>query len=544
MSTQITDEDQTARRAPPLGTPRRSRNRMIAVAVAGGALLLAAVAALVMVLINDSTAHVKVVKTAAVTNGYPEASSTLTPVVEADRTLSNALVELDGSKRTIRASRTATTQAQQVLTAARGALGVLTVPPTYTQLSQQATQALTQENGYLQAVSTTLDDPTGNTVASLQPLASATSSAFVPLGSVAPGGNVSIFGVDNLLKWTQGPTPKGTSRSEADHHCDRSHHHQHRSPFARARRSDPAPASPSLTFCDQNIQADPQTTTCPLAENTFVAYYNSGSTSSGWGDAVVSAYSSKTGQTYDMSCTTDQATVSCTGMAGSSPLFVTFPMQAVEIYYSRRTSERLSTNASLGAVGDGDADGDRRHVENANRWREPNGRELPPSTFDNAADRIDRELGERAGLDATQLQTLAAVQELETGHQAAAEQPGRAAGPHWSSTAPSAATSCGPGSPASGCPKARSTHAPSPTSPRATSPPRPSLRPRTLPPDQGPGRAAAPSATGANSTSRARRDLTIAFVGGCRNFGVVCRVKPGSCNIRACVTSSSPLRRR
>ncbi len=66
--------------------------------------------------------------------------------------------------------------------------------------------------------------------------------------------------------------------------------------------------------------------------------------------------------------------------------------------------------------------------EQANRWREPNSRELPPSTFDNAADRIDRELGERAGLDATQLQTLAAVQELETGHQAAAEQPGRAAG--------------------------------------------------------------------------------------------------------------------
>jgi hypothetical protein len=48
--------------------------------------------------------------------------------------------------------------------------------------------------------------------------------------------------------------------------------------------------------------------------------------------------------------------------------------------------------------------------------------------FDNAADRIDRELRQRAGLDATQLQTLAGVQELETEHQAVAEQPGRAAG--------------------------------------------------------------------------------------------------------------------
>lgn len=62
--------------------------------------------------------------------------------------------------------------------------------------------------------------------------------------------------------------------------------------------------------------------------------------------------------------------------------------------------------------------------ELANSWREPDGRDHPSSTFDNAADRIDRELGERAGLDATQLQTLAAVHELETEHQAA----GRTAG--------------------------------------------------------------------------------------------------------------------
>jgi hypothetical protein len=67
--------------------------------------------------------------------------------------------------------------------------------------------------------------------------------------------------------------------------------------------------------------------------------------------------------------------------------------------------------------------------EQANSWREPDGREHPPSTFDKAVDRIDHELGERAGLDANQLQTLAAIQELvETEHQAAAEQPGRAGG--------------------------------------------------------------------------------------------------------------------
>ena len=142
--------------------------------------------------------------------------------------------------------------------------------------------------------------------------------------------------------------------------------------------------------------------------------------------------------------------------------------------------------------------------EQANRWREPNGRELPPSTFDNAADRIDRELAERAGLDATQLQSLAAVQELETEHRAAAEQPARAAGSHRGSTAPSAASSCRPGSPPPACPTARSTHAPSPTSRRPTTRAGPSLRPRNPLPGHGRSRPAPPGATVASSVWRAR----------------------------------------
>ncbi len=59
--------------------------------------------------------------------------------------------------------------------------------------------------------------------------------------------------------------------------------------------------------------------------------------------------------------------------------------------------------------------------EQANSWRDPAGRAGPQSTFDRAAGRIDDELRDRVGLDPTQLQTLAAVQELETDHQEAAE---------------------------------------------------------------------------------------------------------------------------
>jgi hypothetical protein len=88
-----------------------------------------------------------------------------------------------------------------------------------------------------------------------------------------------------------------------------------------------------MRYCDQNIQADSQSTTCSLAENTFSAYWSSGNSTSGWGDTVVSAYSPKTGQSYDMNCSTDQTTVWCSGTAGSATLSVQFPMWAIQVYH-------------------------------------------------------------------------------------------------------------------------------------------------------------------------------------------------------------------
>jgi hypothetical protein len=183
--------------------PRGGRKRVLIIMGAVIALLAVIAAAMTVVLVTTKST---VAKANPVAVYQQKLSNVLAPVVAANQALSTSLQALDGSQTTIRATKTATTNAQQALLSANGAVAIITVPPASAQLSQQAKQALTQENGYLQAVNTTLGDPTGNTSASVQPLASATSSAFVPLASVAPGGSTSISGVDNLLKWAAGAT--------------------------------------------------------------------------------------------------------------------------------------------------------------------------------------------------------------------------------------------------------------------------------------------------------------------------------------------------
>lgn len=91
--------------------------------------------------------------------------------------------------------------------------------------------------------------------------------------------------------------------------------------------TDPTPSS-NLSYCDQNIQVN-SVTSCPFASHVFVAYWNSGSSSSGWSAADVTAYSPVTSQSYDMDCTTDQSTVNC---SGGNNAYVASPMSAVQVY--------------------------------------------------------------------------------------------------------------------------------------------------------------------------------------------------------------------
>jgi serine/threonine protein kinase len=87
-------------------------------------------------------------------------------------------------------------------------------------------------------------------------------------------------------------------------------------------------APESLQACDQNISAN-TVTTCPFAENVFVAYWEEYEEFGEQHELYVEAFSPSTNESYGMSCTLEAEVVSC---YGGNEAFVTFPMQAVRVY--------------------------------------------------------------------------------------------------------------------------------------------------------------------------------------------------------------------
>ena len=100
----------------------------------------------------------------------------------------------------------------------------------------------------------------------------------------------------------------------------------------------PAPEpepSPQTTYssgatksCDQNISAN-EVTSCPFAENVFVAYWEEYEAYGEQPYTRVNAYSRATGKSYGMDCYLEASVVNC---SGGNEAFVTFPMQAVRAY--------------------------------------------------------------------------------------------------------------------------------------------------------------------------------------------------------------------
>ncbi len=80
--------------------------------------------------------------------------------------------------------------------------------------------------------------------------------------------------------------------------------------------------------CDQNISAN-SVTTCPFAENTFKAYAAAYKQKNGAGNEVVDAFSSATGRSYTMRCTSNGSRVTC---LGGNHAFVTFPLHAAQVF--------------------------------------------------------------------------------------------------------------------------------------------------------------------------------------------------------------------
>jgi hypothetical protein len=94
----------------------------------------------------------------------------------------------------------------------------------------------------------------------------------------------------------------------------------------------PEPSNPgggaATTSCDQNISVN-RVTTCPFAENVFIAYWEEYEAVGESPYLFVEAFSETTGESYGMDCYDDADFVECTG--GTEAL-VTFPMQAVRKY--------------------------------------------------------------------------------------------------------------------------------------------------------------------------------------------------------------------
>lgn len=296
---------------------RRSRRRIAFVAPAL-ALLVAAAAVLGIVLTtNSGPARART----AGSEYRQKLGSALGPMVRANQALSTALQALDGSKSTVAAVRTATAQAQTALAAARGATSVLTVPSAETTLSQQAEQALTEENGYLQGVAATLSNPAGGNASQLRPLITAAQSAMVPLGQVAPEATTSLTGVDNVISWA-------ASARTVKHAAPRTI--PQAQPATTTTPSSSPSSSPSgLTACDQNISVN-SNTSCSFADSVFTMYAQAVQMAGGPSSQAVDAYSSATGQSYTDNCQYNPTTQIVLCSHGSD--LIQFPYWAAEVY--------------------------------------------------------------------------------------------------------------------------------------------------------------------------------------------------------------------
>jgi hypothetical protein len=301
--------------APAAGGKPRGRGMLI---VAGATLGVVAVAVAAVILLTGGS-HSKTASSSTSASYTGELAKVLTPVIGANHALSRSLTSLDGSKRSVRSAKTDASQALASVVAARGGVAVLSAPSAQATLAGQVQQALTADNGYLQAVSSALATPTGPGAGQLQTLATGAQSALNPLAAVVSAAGNSVTGTDNLINWVQGATnhaqahPKpapSTGQSSAGGQSSAT-------TAAPSSGSSPAPAvsTPASTDCGGGLFAGPATS-CPFAENVQTAWENTPGESN-----TVTAYSPVTGRTYTESCAPSSTGIMCTGVGADNSIW-------------------------------------------------------------------------------------------------------------------------------------------------------------------------------------------------------------------------------
>ena len=285
-----------AAQPPAPSSERQPRSKVVLIAAAGG-LGLAAIAIAAIIILSGGSGSSTSASTQGTTIIYRQKlTASLTPVVTANQSLSSALQSIDGSKSSITAAGNAASQASSAVVAARGAVAVLTVPGADTTISQQVQQALTQENGYLGAVSSALASPAGGSVSQLRTLVTNAQSALVPIAVVAPGAGTSLGGTDNLISWANGAA--AAAARAAHKQAQASTNSGSGSSGGSSSSGGGSTAAPvqSGTNCGGGIFAGPNTS-CPFAQNVHDAWLAApGDTN------TLQVYSPVTNQTYAMNC--------------------------------------------------------------------------------------------------------------------------------------------------------------------------------------------------------------------------------------------------
>ena len=299
--------------------------------VAAGAIGVAALAVAAIILLNGGSGS----KSTAGGAYQRDLRKALSPLIAANQTLSGSLTALDGSPTSIRAAKISASQALGALSAAHGAVAVVTTPNSQASLAAQVQQGLTTENGYLQAVSATLETPSGASAGQLQTLATGAQSALDQLASVTSGASSSISGTGNLVSWAQ--SASGAAHAQQGAHRESSSTRSATSAQQStttivqqtASAATPAGSPQGLTSCDQNISVN-SATTCPFANNVFAQYASAVQQSGGPISTDVTATSPATGATYVDNCQFNSSTQIVLCSHGSD--LIQFPEWSAAVY--------------------------------------------------------------------------------------------------------------------------------------------------------------------------------------------------------------------
>ena len=305
---------------------KRKTKTIVAAIVA--ALVIVGVAAAAAMAMSSSSSHAN--KVASAITYQRQVGTALQPLVASNQQLSAALNAADGSQSTSNSIKVGLKAAQTALTSTQGAVGTIVVPAGDEMLSQQTSQALTQEDGYLQVVSATFNDPTSASAAQVQPQAANLTTALIPLETVAPGAQKSVYGVDNFYNWSQGAAQVAKKKAKTEATAN-SRPTVVVVPSGQTTTVDPGVTTSSGMYSvDSNISAT--TGISPgLASNVFYDYWNNGGTSGG--NETYSSWSPATQQYYSVSASSNGTTVTAYVSGTTAPgAKVVFSQKSIDDY--------------------------------------------------------------------------------------------------------------------------------------------------------------------------------------------------------------------